>query len=252
MPSIRPEGSGAVKSATRTLDILEFVVGCTHPVSAAQIAGALDIPVSSLSYLLGTLVERGYLVREGRLHAPGPALVRLQPHHGETALADRVGPLVRSISLQLNETAAFFVRHDFEMEAIASEVSVQALRYNVEVGQRLPLHAFAAGKALLAAFSDADLAAYFKTVERAAFTPQTITDKAALRREIESIRRDGLARTGGEYTPGIVGLGHAVIGPDGALLGAVSVAVPAARMTAALEERTGALLRRAAEALERA
>ena len=48
----KPETS-SVKSATRTLDILEFVVGCARPVSAAEIAAALAIPVSSLSYQIG-------------------------------------------------------------------------------------------------------------------------------------------------------------------------------------------------------
>src|SRR5262247_1057439 len=101
--------SSSVKSATRTLDILEFVVGCGRPVSAAEIAASLAIPVSSLSYLLGTLVERGYLVRSGRLHSPGPALSRLNPNEAGARLADRVYPVVRSVSLQLNETVSFFV-----------------------------------------------------------------------------------------------------------------------------------------------
>jgi predicted ArsR family transcriptional regulator len=55
-----------VKSAMRTLDIIEYVVARGSPAVAQEIASALAIPVSSLSYLLATLVERGYLAREGR------------------------------------------------------------------------------------------------------------------------------------------------------------------------------------------
>lgn len=247
---IRTEGSSSVKSATRTLDILEYVVAQGRAVSAVEIATALNIPLSSLSYLLGTLIERRYLDRAGRLHTPGPALARLQVQPRGTTLADRVSPRVRAISQQLHETAAFFIRQGHEMEAIAaSEASSHALRYTVEVGRRLPLHAFAAGKAVLATFSEAELADYFATVERPAFTPQTMTDEAVLREEIARIRTRGFARTQGEFTPGIVGLGRAVLAADGSLLGAFSVAVPAARMTPELEERTGELLIRGAEAL---
>ena len=58
--------SSQVKSATRTLDIIEYIVAHDRPLVAQEIAVALGIPVSSLSYLLGTLVDRGYLAREGR------------------------------------------------------------------------------------------------------------------------------------------------------------------------------------------
>lgn len=248
----RSEGSSSVKSATRTLNILEFVVGSAQPVSAMEIATALAIPLSSLSYLLSTLVERNYLAREGRLHRPGPALARLQPPDGAQSLRERVAQRVRAVSQQLDETAAFFVRHGHEMEAIASEVSAQALRYTVEVGRPLPLHAYAAGKAILATFDDASLADYFAHVERRAFTPQTVTGEPELRAELAAIRASGLARTQGEYTPGIVGIGCAVTAPDGTLIGAISVAIPQARMTPALEERAAALLMRAADALAHA
>jgi len=245
---IQKADPSSVKSATRTLDILEFVVGCGRPVSAAEIASALAIPVSSLSYLLGTLVERGYLARNGRLHAPGPALGRLNPSAAATALSDRVYPIVRSVSLQLNETSSFFVRHGFEMEAIAGEVAPQALRYTIEVGRLVPLHAFAAGKAILATFDDGELDDYFASVPRAAFTPYTLTNETELRKELSQIARTGLARTLEEFTPGIIGIGRAVrLG--GVVLGAISVAIPVARTTVPLEERAAALLAQAAESL---
>jgi len=244
----RPAEPGSVKSATRTLDILEFVVGCGRPVGAAEIAAALAIPVSSLSYLLGTLVERGYLLRSGRVHSPGPALARLSPTAATAALGDRVYPVVRSVSLQLNETVSFFVRHGYEMEAIAGEVSAQALRYTIEAGRLVPLHAFAAGKAILATFSKSELDEYFAATPLRRFTDTTVTDEAALRAQLADIARTGMARTSAEFTPGIIGVGRAVLS-GGSLLGAISVAIPAVRSTPLLEERAAQLLQRAAESL---
>ena len=63
MIDIPASQSSQVKSATRTLDIIEYVAAHSRPLVAQEIAVALGIPVSSLSYLLATLVERGYLAR---------------------------------------------------------------------------------------------------------------------------------------------------------------------------------------------
>lgn len=237
-----------VKSAMRTLDIIEYVVSRGRPLVAQEISVALGIPVSSLSYLLGTLVERGYLARTGRRYTAGPGLERLQNHTPAFTLAETVAPLVRTLRVQLNETASFFVRRGWEIEALVTEPSEQALRYAVETGASAPLHGFSAGKALLAAMDDAELDRYFAETERAAFTPTTIVSEPALRAEIAEIRRTGLAHTREEHTPGIHGLGR-VARIDGEVIGAFSVAIPAVRYDEEIEHRTALLLERAGDLL---
>lgn len=232
-----------VKSALRTLDIIEYVVARDRPVVAQEIAAALVIPVSSLSYLLNTLADRGYLARDGRRYTPGPGLARLQTSAGGFALADRVAPLVRALRVQLGETASFFVRKGWEVEALVTETSEHALRYAVQMGTRTALHGFAAGKAILAALPDAEIEAYLADAERVAFTPATITSADELRREIAAIRQTGIARTREEHTPGIQGIGRAVI-VAGETLGAFSVAVPTVRFDADVERRAVELLTR--------
>ncbi|MCW6529210.1 MULTISPECIES: IclR family transcriptional regulator [Sphingomonas] len=230
-----------VKSATRTLDIIEYVVARDRPVVAQEIAAALAIPVSSLSYLLNTLVERDYLARSGRRYTAGPGLARLQSRTHAFSLAERAAPLVRSLRVQLDETVSFFVRHGWEVEALVTETSEQALRYAVQIGTRTPLHGFSAGKAILAALPDEEVEAFLAETERAAFTPTTIVSAAALRKEIAAIRRDGIARTREEHTPGIQGIGRAAF-LDGVLVGAFSIAIPTVRFDAAVEQRAVELL----------
>lgn len=237
-----------VKSALRTLDVIEFVVAHRQGVVAQEIAGALGIPVSSLSYLLTTLADRGYLVREGRRYLPGPGLERLRAAPEALPLADRVAPLVRALKGELNETASFMVQRGWEVEALVTEASDQALRYAVDPGTRRPLHALAAGKVILAALPTAERARYFAETTRATFTPATRTNEADLTADIACINTDGMAIAREEATVGIVGTAvPATI--DGQLVGAFSVAVPAVRFDAALEARTLAALRRSAAAL---
>jgi IclR family transcriptional regulator, acetate operon repressor len=241
--------SSQVKSATRTLDIIEYVVAHDRPLVAQEIAVALGIPVSSLSYLLATLVDRDYLTREGRRYSPGPGLARLQARKGGFTLAERAAPLVRALRIQLDETSSFFIRSGWEVEAIVTESSEQALRYSVATGKRLPMHALASGKALLAALSDAELDRYFAEVERERFTASTITSEKALRRQIEEIRKTGFAFTDEELTLGINGIGR-VVTIDGEAVGALSVAMPIVRSDDELHKRAMTLLERTASLLE--
>ncbi|MFM7027616.1 MAG: IclR family transcriptional regulator [Chakrabartia sp.] len=243
--------SDSVKSAVRALEILETVVALNRPLSAQEIGTIKSIPPSSLSYLLNTLVSLNYLVRDGRNYAAGPALARLGPPSLSAGLRETVRPLVTSIRDRIDETAAFFVVHDNEIEAIASAISGQALRYAVEEGRRAPLHAFAAGKALLATFEAERLDAYLKAAPREAFTENTIVDEAALRRELDLVRNTGIALVREEYTRGICALGK-VAWRDGKPLGAFSVAIPAARFDAEIEARATELLVQASALLGQA
>lgn len=238
-----------VKSATRTLDIIEFVVAHGRALVAQEIATALGIPVSSLSYLLATLVDRGYLVRDGRRYSAGPGLARLQAAGNGASLADRAAPLVRALRMQLDESTSFFIRHDWEIEAIVTESSEQALRYSVPQGRRLPMHALAAGKVMLAAMSEDELNRYFQEAQRVAFTESTVIDEAALRAQIAQARETGFATTNEEYSLGIVGVARLVRKGD-EVLGSLSVALPKVRFDAAVEERVLDLLERSAAALE--
>ena len=243
--------SSQVKSATRTLDIIEYVVAHPRPLVAQEIATALGIPVSSLSYLLATLVERDYLVREGRRYSPGPGLQKLQMHAEAYSLADRAAPLVRTLRIQLNETTTFWVREGWEVEALVTESSEQALRYAVPTGNRVPMHPLASGKALLAALTDEELDRYFAETTRERFTPATITAEKALRKELAEARKTGFATTDEEFSLGIFSIGR-VVTIGGEPIGALSVAIPSVRCDEATRHRVMDLLERTSGLLETA
>lgn len=241
--------TSTVKSAMRTLDILELLVAQGRPLAAHEIATALMIPVSSLSYLLTTLAERGYVEKLGRRYGPGAGLERLQPERASDDVIARAGPIIRALRLRLNETVGFFIPRGDEVEAAVSEIGTQALRYSLEVGRSAPMHAFAAGKAILASYSEEQLAAYFARSTREAFTHHTLTDEDDLRLEIEGVRRNGFARTREEHTPGIQGMARVVMS-GGKAAGAISVAIPLPRVTPIAEAQVGEALKQAVNLLE--
>lgn len=238
-----------VKSALRTLDLIEYVVARPAGVTSHEISTALAIPVSSLSYLLGTLVERGYLHRAGRTYFAGPGLDRLRRSQDELSLVDRARPLIKALRLQLNETASLFELDGWEMVAVITETAEQTLRYSIDVGRRVPLHCVAAGKAALAALPAERLDRYFAETTRERFTKFTICERGELTGELAAARAAGFARTRDEYTLGISGVGAAVCA-NGLPIAAIGVAVPSPRYSPEVEARVAAQVRQTARALE--
>lgn len=232
----------------RTLDIIEYVVAHRHGVVTQEIANALSIPMSSLSYLLATLTDRGYLRREGRRFLAGPGLDRLRVADADLSLEERVAPLVRSVRAELNETASFMVRDGWQARTLVTESADQALRYAIEPGQCKPLHSLAAGKIILASLSDDELNEYFAQAIREKITDRTIVDENTLRAQLAEARESGFAHALEESTPGICSIGAAVI-VGGSQAGAIGVAIPTIRFSGQLRARAQAALRRVSRAL---
>jgi IclR family acetate operon transcriptional repressor len=235
--------SSSVKSASRTIDILEQIAR-QGPATAREIARATRIPESSLSYLLSTLVERDWLCSLGdRTYALGSAFSRLAAG-AMPSPAERRRAQLKLVARTTGETCSLFIRRGHEIEAIDIELSNQLLRFTPERGMRVPLHCFAGGKALLARMSQVDLDTYFAASPRTQFTPSTLVEETALRRDIAETRTRGYAISREEHTPGIVGMGVAADDRH-----SLSVAVPTARFDAAFEKMAAKALLEAARAL---
>jgi len=237
--------AGGVKSADRTIDLIEHVAHATEPPTAQRLSEALGIPASSLSYLLSTLVARGWLDADGRAYRLGPALPALLGSRARPA-TERAAPIVRWIRMQLDETCGYFEAQDGDLVALISDMGRQALNYSMRVGQRGPLHAFAAGKALLAFGPEDAREAYLTTRELTRFTDYTLVSRAALRKDLATTARRGYALAEHEHTLGLISIAVPV-GETGHPTGAISIAVPSVRFDEALLARALELLRVAQE-----
>ncbi|MDB5440572.1 MAG: IclR family transcriptional regulator [Caulobacteraceae bacterium] len=244
-----PPSQTTVKSALRTLDLIEYIVAHPAGVGAQDISAALAIPVSSLSYLLATLTDRSYLARVGRRYYAGPGLDRLRRSREDHSLAERAQPLIRALRLQVNETSSLFEQDGWELVAAVTETAEHTLRYSITIGARTPLHCVAAGKALLAALSPEALDRYFAESRRDRFTDHTLTDRAGLMAEMSTIREAGYARAQDEYLMGISAVGAAIMS-GGTPAAAISVAIPSSRFTPEAEAQVVEQVLRTKRALE--
>jgi len=104
------------------------------------------------------------------------------------------------------------------------------LRTFTEVGRGVPLHATAVGKALLMGASEAEIRRLAANGLRR-YTPNTIATEEALLAEIQHFREQGYSVDMEEYEPEARCLGAPIIGTDGKVICAISVAGPTIRLS---------------------
>ncbi|WP_439548390.1 IclR family transcriptional regulator [Falsiroseomonas sp.] len=240
-----------VKSATRALDVLELLAARPEAMSHGDIARALRIPKSSLTDLIGTLEQRHYVSREGSGTAErirlGPAVLGLAGvllrRTDVTRLAQ---PVVAALMTRTGESAALVVRQGAEVVVVCKENCNQPILYSLQLGERGPVNASAGGKAILGLMPAEEVDTILAAGPLPMLTPRTVTDPDALRAELATVARDGIAYSREEMIEGIVAMGHAVLDATGRPCAGLSVGVPKVRFTRDKERLLAEALRAAA------
>jgi DNA-binding IclR family transcriptional regulator len=243
-----------VKSADRVLDLLELLAHKGRPLTHGELCAELGVPKSSLSQLVGNLLDRGYLsfTPGPNTYALGDALARLVTQRRRSlALPDIAQPITERITRLTGESSSLNLRRDDLMQRVCGANSTQPLTFSMTVGEFAPMYAVSSGKVLLAQLDRAGLDAYLARTPLVRITPRTITSAAALRKELKTVRQDGVAWSVEEYTPGIVGAAVPVFDAAGGVVGAFNVAMPIVRDRPEHRRLIVATLRDAALSLQR-
>ena len=229
----------------RTFGILELFDEDRPEWTATDVARALDLPVPTAHRILTALARRGYVSQheETKRFRLGVAAL----HLGDRAravvdLRSVALPALRRLSRDTGETSLLTVLTPRSDKSVCLErvETSQPLRLSVTPGRQLPLHAGASQKVLMA-YMDAE------ALDRAVAHPlehlchNTITDPGLLREELGRIREAGWASSFEETNLGVWGLAVPILDTTGAIVCAVGIAGPSARLA---QERIGDLIHR--------
>ncbi|MBX6356740.1 MAG: IclR family transcriptional regulator [Micromonosporaceae bacterium] len=252
MPTV-DAGYQPVKSADRTLEVLELLASSPERRGLGELARALDIPKSSLHGILRTMARRGWVETDAtgtrfklgvRALQVGAAYLDADPAVG------LVAGVLDGLAAEFGETVHLGRLDGPYVVYLAKRESVHPLRLFSAVGRRLPAHATALGKVLLAGRSEAELDAILPD-PLPTLTPHTITDRSALSAQLAVVREQGYAVDREENTEGIACFAVAVPHPVPAT-DAISISVPVARLRPGTAERMIDALRRAVAQLDSA
>jgi len=145
-------------------------------------------------------------------------------------LAEVAQPHLARLSQDTGETVQMSVLHDLRVLYIAIVESPQPIRVAAGVGAFGPLHCTAAGKVLLA-FQPKSVREDVLKRSLRRYTPNTLTDAAKLRRELDQVARDGRAIDDGGFVEHLRVAAAPIRGRSGEVIAAVAVGGPSIRVT---------------------
>lgn len=212
------------KTTEGAIDLLEFIRR-KNGVTVAEIVDQFDHSRSTAYLHLNTLTHHGFLVREG-----GQYCIGLRFREFSVCARNR-RPSYQIIKKKMEELEAETAG---EIEFLVEESGRVNLVYHSESVThdrvRLHLHNTAAGKAIL---SELPRERVDEIIDRWGLpeeAPNTITDRDRLFEELAVVSERGYAYNDRECFEGYHGIGAAVQGIDGSMIGAITIGGPTYRV----------------------
>jgi IclR family transcriptional regulator, acetate operon repressor len=216
----------------RALAVLRCFEAGAPALRLSDIARQTGLSASTVHRLLAALCADGLLRHDAdsERYRLGPALLVLGQRAAAEAGLDEAAAVLAEVTERTGESAALAVRAGSDAVVVAVSPSHQRLRFDHLVGSRVPVHASAMGKVLLAC-GDGDLVEAVSTLGHLQrFTPRTHASKAALVAELRTVRRAGWAVNREERYEGVGGIAGRVDDTRGRLVAALGVQAPVSRL----------------------
>jgi DNA-binding IclR family transcriptional regulator len=223
-----------VRSVERAIAILKSFSASEPELGVGELSRRLDLPKSTVFRLLSTLESGGLVGQnpETDRYRLGVGLIGLADNvMGYASLRRMARPFLSQLASQARETVSLTVVDG--REAVNVEQFVPPGRLVVRVGwvgRRMPIHAVSAGRAIIAFWPEDDVADLLHG-DLPALTPNTITDKEALRARLQQVRQTGFDTAFEELEEGLSAVAAPVRDHRGCVAASVSVSGPASRLT---------------------
>ena len=183
-----------MQSLARGLDALAAFQHARPNLSVSEDASLADISRAAARRCLHTLAVLGYARANGGSYTLTPKALSLGYAYLTASPVARVAqPLLEEVSTRLHESCSMTVLDGDEIVYVARAATQRIISVGLSVGSRLPAYCTSMGRVLLAYSPEADIDAYLQRVPLARQTPQTITEVALLRRELQQVRAAGYA-----------------------------------------------------------
>jgi DNA-binding IclR family transcriptional regulator len=233
---VAPERSLAgAQVVDRVVDILEVFTRLGPELGVSDISRALGLKKATTHRLLASLRRRSMVAQDpiSRRYRLGMKLWELgQLATTQVDWLERVRPYLQELTDRVGETTHLAILSDGQVLYVAKVETTRSLRMPSQVGRRLPAHCTGVGKSLIAFLPEEVVHGIVARRGLPAFTRNTITDPAALDRELARVRERGYSVDNEEIEEGLVCIGAPIRDHTSHVVAAVSIAGPSARLSA--------------------
>jgi DNA-binding IclR family transcriptional regulator len=222
-----------VEAAARTLELLHAVARINGPASLSAIVAELGWSKPTVYRLVRTLESAGALrQQDGRGYLLGPALITLgQAALRATRLPDIARPYLESLYEQLGETTVLTILDGDEVVYLDRIDADKILVPYTHTGSRLPAYCTSTGHVLLAALPDDEVRERLEACEFVQLAPNTLRSLDELIARLHEVRRQGYAINDEELALGHRSVAAPLTDHSGEVVAALSVSVPAVRVS---------------------
>jgi DNA-binding IclR family transcriptional regulator len=221
-----------IKVLEKALAVLELFDEQGKELTVTEIGERLGLHKTTAFRIATVLDQAGYLEK-----AHGSAKYRLgfKLFHlgslveGGTELKRRARPILEQLKQDCEETVHLVVLSRGEALYLDKIDGRRTVRVVSRVGMTLPAHCSGVGKMLLAHLPDDEVETIVRAKGLKRFTPNTITERPALRAELRRIRERGYAIDDEEIEIGLRCVAAPIEDATGKVIGALSISGPAFR-----------------------
>jgi len=222
-----------VQALTRGLMLLECVGRARDGVTLSDLAMQIGLAASTTHRLLNTLEHMRFVYQEPE---QGKWYIGVNAFHVGSAFINsrdvitQSRPLLRQLMEQSGETTNIAVLDDGEAVMLAQVQCHEMMRMVVPLGRRMPLHASAVGKSLLADMPETEIVPILHQRGLPQFTANTLVTPTELYGTLRDIRAQGYAYDNEEHAVGLRCVAATIYDEHGEPLAAISISGPSSRI----------------------
>lgn len=231
--------------------ILDYIACAKGAPTLGELSDHLEISKPTIYKILTTLAYCGYVkattAGNEKVYHLGTIFLRYaQAVNDSLDITAIAKPYLTELRDKTAETVNLGIDDEGSIVLLAKMESTNSIKLVSVIGGKMHMYSSAMGKAILAAYPPRELKDYLAQVEFQRLTPNTITDKQALMKDLEKIRQQGYAIDNVENQAGVYCIGFSIVA-NGKIYGAFSISIPEYRLTEEKREQFIALGKRTRE-----
>lgn len=196
-----------------------------------ELADRLDVATSTVHRHLSTLHDLEYVVKDGDVYRLSFRFLGIGEYTRDRRDAYRMAKeKVSELADETDERVQFIIEEHGRAVYVFRENGAHAVQADSGIGKRIPLHATAAGKAILAHLPGERVDEIIAARGLSAQTENTTVDETELRDELDTIQERGYSFNKQESIEGLRAVGVVVKNENDRVMGALSVSGPTHRL----------------------
>lgn len=224
MPGERnAERANPMRSLERSLDIISVLEESAAPLRLSEVARRADLHVATTQRILSVLVSRGYARHDGVSYGMGVTpLLNAHAFLVSYPLLLVAKPFLQELSASTEFTSSLAIRAGFFQVILERIEGARPLRYQLPIGEKLPLQ-LGGARMLAAAMDDLELEALLDFIGEIRTAAGEVVSREEFLATIATIRAQGYVHGSSQRERGAASVAVPVLDRDGVTVASIQL-----------------------------